>query len=167
MREIADIRIPPELSPATGASAPDQRKSVKKQSMHCKPKPGSSWEQVTVKRPCWTWSAGCVLEFVSCTHFRYLRSRVGNGGTTIFWDALTFGFIENKSQHLSFGEFSTKFAAETKAAPFLADPEVITSDYGTHPEPVAREDVTPTLLHTTKPRPVYRWKFVVSMALQD
>ncbi len=59
---------------------------------------------------------------------------LGNGGTTLFWDAATFGLIESRSQHLSFGEFSSKFAAAAAAAPFLAEPEVLTSPAGTHPE---------------------------------
>lgn len=63
---------------------------------------------------------------------------LGNGGTTVFWDALTFGLVERKSQHLSFGEFSSKFAAAVAAAPHLDDPEVITSPPGTHPDPVGR-----------------------------
>ena len=46
-----------------------------------------------------------------------------------------------QSQHLSFGEFSSKFAAAAAAAPHLDAPEVITSDVGTHPLPVARDDV--------------------------
>src|ERR1039458_5370151 len=62
---------------------------------------------------------------------------LGNGGTTCFWDAATFGLIEHKSQHLSFGEFSSKFAACAKAAPHLDDPDVIKSEVGTHPLPVA------------------------------
>ena len=66
---------------------------------------------------------------------------LGNGGTTCFWDAATFGLIEHKSQHLSFGEFSSKFAAAAASAPHLADPEIITSDVGTHPTTVARDDV--------------------------
>jgi phosphoserine aminotransferase len=59
---------------------------------------------------------------------------LGNGGTTSFWDAATFCLIEQRSQHLSFGEFSSKFAAAAKAAPFLDDPQVIKSDTGTHPD---------------------------------
>ncbi|MGI8792918.1 MAG: phosphoserine transaminase, partial [Acidimicrobiales bacterium] len=59
---------------------------------------------------------------------------LGNGGTTLLWDGLTFGFIARRSQHLSFGEFSSKFAAAATAAPHLDDPEVITSDPGTHPQ---------------------------------
>src|SRR5829696_9317534 len=58
---------------------------------------------------------------------------LGNGGTTAFWDAAAFGLVEHRSQHLVCGEFSSKFAAAAKAAPFLADPEVIESAPGTHP----------------------------------
>ena len=66
---------------------------------------------------------------------------LGNGGTTCFWDAATFGLIEAQSQHLSFGEFSSKFAACVKAAPHLKDPQVIESEVGTHPQPVADPSV--------------------------
>jgi phosphoserine aminotransferase len=62
---------------------------------------------------------------------------LGNGGTTSFWDAATFCLIERQSQHLSFGEFSSKFAVCAGAAPFLAAPDVIASEPGTHPEPLA------------------------------
>jgi phosphoserine aminotransferase len=62
---------------------------------------------------------------------------LGNGGTTAFWDAAVFGLIVEKSQHLSFGEFSSKFATAVEAAPFLAAPDVIKSHPGTHPEAVA------------------------------
>lgn len=66
---------------------------------------------------------------------------MGNGGATCFWDIATFGLIEKKSQHLSFGEFSAKFATAAAAAPFLADPTVIKADPGSLPEPVAEEGV--------------------------
>jgi phosphoserine aminotransferase len=66
---------------------------------------------------------------------------LGNGGATAFWDIATFCLIERRSQHLSFGEFSSKFAAAAKAAPHLADPEVITSEPGSHPLPKANPDV--------------------------
>jgi phosphoserine aminotransferase len=61
---------------------------------------------------------------------------LGNGGTTTFWDAATFGLIERRSEHLTFGEFSAKFAAVTRAAPHLDDPLIVESEPGTHPEPV-------------------------------
>ncbi|MCU1454537.1 MAG: putative phosphoserine aminotransferase apoenzyme [Acidimicrobiales bacterium] len=66
---------------------------------------------------------------------------LGNGGTTAFWDAATFGLIERRSQHLTFGEFSSKFAQAAAAAPFLDDPEVVDSEPGTHPEARASTDV--------------------------
>jgi len=66
---------------------------------------------------------------------------LGNGGTTCFWDAATFHLIENHSQHLHFGEFSSKFGSAVKAAPFLSDPEVISTEPGTHPTAVARDGV--------------------------
>lgn len=66
---------------------------------------------------------------------------LGNGGTTVLWDALSFGLVERRSQHLSFGEFSSKFAAVCAAAPHLADPEVIESPTGTHPEARANPEV--------------------------
>ncbi len=62
---------------------------------------------------------------------------LGNGGTSAFWDAATFCLVETRSQHVSFGEFSARFAECTRAAPFLEEPEVILSEPGTHPEPVA------------------------------
>jgi phosphoserine aminotransferase len=58
---------------------------------------------------------------------------LGNGGTTVFWDIATFNLINDKSQHLNFGEFSTKFTSAVKAAPFLGDPTVINSEPGSHP----------------------------------
>ena len=66
---------------------------------------------------------------------------LGNGGTTAFWDAATAGLIEHKSQHLSFGEFSSKFAAGVAAAPFLDAPTIIESPPGTHPDAVAEVGV--------------------------
>lgn len=66
---------------------------------------------------------------------------LGNGGTTTFWDAASLGLIERRAQHLVCGEFSSKFAAVTRAAPHLAEPEVIESPPGTHPSPHATADV--------------------------
>ena len=60
---------------------------------------------------------------------------LGNGGTSAFWDAATFGLISRHAQHLSFGEFSARFAAITARAPWLAAPTVVASAPGTHPEP--------------------------------
>jgi phosphoserine aminotransferase len=59
---------------------------------------------------------------------------LGNGGTTAFWEVAAFGLIRQRAQHLSFGEFSSKFAAVTTAAPWLDEPTVIHAAPGSHPE---------------------------------
>ena len=58
---------------------------------------------------------------------------LGNGGATAFWDAAVYRLIDRQSQHLSFGEFSSKFASVAAGAPFLEAPEVIEAPYGDHP----------------------------------
>ena len=60
---------------------------------------------------------------------------LGNGGTTAFWEIAAFGLIRQKSQHLTFGEFSAKFSKAAQAAPWLDDPTVIASPPGGHPVP--------------------------------
>ena len=66
---------------------------------------------------------------------------LGNGGATAFWDVACFGLIREKSQHLAFGEFSSKFATSARKAPWLADPSVVSSDPGSRPDPVAEDGV--------------------------
>ncbi|WP_460762957.1 phosphoserine transaminase [Nocardiopsis oceani] len=66
---------------------------------------------------------------------------LGNGGTTAFWDIAAHGLLRSKSQHLAFGEFSSKFAKVAKDAPWLDEPTVITTDPGTHGEAVAEAGV--------------------------
>ena len=60
---------------------------------------------------------------------------LGNGGATAFWDAAAFGLVRERSEHLVFGEFSSKFADVTRGAPFLGEPVVISADPGTAPAP--------------------------------
>jgi phosphoserine aminotransferase len=66
---------------------------------------------------------------------------LSNGGTTAFWDAAAFGLVREKSQHLVFGEFSSKFAKVAKKAPWLSDPSVIETEPGSHPLPAAEDGV--------------------------
>ncbi len=47
----------------------------------------------------------------------------------------------DQSQHLSFGEFSSKFASCVKEAPHLKEPQIIKSDVGSHPTAVTDESV--------------------------
>ncbi|MEH0110473.1 phosphoserine transaminase [Tersicoccus sp. MR15.9] len=62
---------------------------------------------------------------------------LGIGGATAFWDIAAFGLVESRAQHLSFGEFSSKFAAATDRAPFLEASSIIASPAGTRPQAAA------------------------------
>lgn len=66
---------------------------------------------------------------------------MGVGGSTAFWDAASFGLVRNKAQHLSFGEFGSKFAKATDKAPFLEASSILTAEPGTRPEPQAEAGV--------------------------
>jgi phosphoserine aminotransferase len=66
---------------------------------------------------------------------------LGNGGATAFWDIATFALIERRSQHLTFGEFSAKFAKAAKDAPHLDEPSVVTADPGSAAVAVAEDGV--------------------------
>ena len=72
---------------------------------------------------------------------------IGNGGSTVFWDVATFGLVEQRSQHLVFGEFSQKFADAAAAAPHLGQPMVVSSEPGTHPAAIAADVDTYCLTH--------------------
>ena len=65
---------------------------------------------------------------------------LGNGGSTAFWDVAACSLVRERSLHLVYGEFSSKFAACTRAAPFLADPIVVSADPGDAPSPRADSD---------------------------
>ena len=65
---------------------------------------------------------------------------LGNGGTTAFWDAAACCLVRERALHLTYGEFSSKFAACTRKAPFLADPIVIEAEPGDAPEPQSDPD---------------------------
>jgi phosphoserine aminotransferase len=60
---------------------------------------------------------------------------LGNGGTTTFWDAAAACLIRERALHLSYGEFTSKFAKVTQGASFLADPVVVEADPGDAPDP--------------------------------
>ena len=62
---------------------------------------------------------------------------LGNGGTTAFWDAATFGLVREQALHLTYGEFSSKFAKATDDAPFLQDSIVVKAEPGDAPAPTA------------------------------
>ncbi|WP_150461944.1 phosphoserine transaminase [Nesterenkonia ebinurensis] len=66
---------------------------------------------------------------------------LGVGGSTAFWDIASFGLVSAKAQHLSFGEFGSKFAKATDKAPFLEPSSILTAEPGTRPEPVCEAGV--------------------------
>ena len=142
VNEPADIVIPAYLLPGDGRFGAGPSKvrpeAVAALSAVADTYLGTSHRQKTVKSVVGSLREGLRSLFSLPEGYEVM---LGNGGATYFWDAATFGLIERKSQHLVFGEFSSKFAAAAKAAPFLDDPEVITSDVGTHPEAVTHGDV--------------------------
>jgi len=59
---------------------------------------------------------------------------LGNGGSTAFWDAATFGLVRERALHLTYGEFSAKFAQATNEAPFLDESIIISAEPGDAPD---------------------------------
>jgi phosphoserine aminotransferase len=140
--DTPDIAIPANLLPGDGrfGSGPSKVRpeAVKALASEAGRFLGTSHRQKTVKSVVGSLRSGLAELFSLPEGYEVA---LGNGGTTCFWDAATFALIEQKSQHLSFGEFSSKFATAASDAPHLDDPEIISSDVGTHPLPVARQDI--------------------------
>jgi phosphoserine aminotransferase len=140
--DTPDIRIPAHLLPADGrfGAGPSKVRPAAVEALAAASGRflGTSHRQKTVKSVVGSLRAGLTSLFALPDGYEVV---LGNGGTTCFWDAATFGLIRDRSQHLSFGEFSSKFAAAAGQAPHLAEPEVISSEVGTHPLPVARDGI--------------------------
>ncbi|HEY3942604.1 MAG TPA: phosphoserine transaminase [Acidimicrobiales bacterium] len=136
MTDTPDIKIPTDLLPADGrfGSGPSKVRPEQVAGLAAVGGTylGTSHRQSTVRNVVGRVRDGLRELFALPDGYEVL---LGNGGTTSFWDAATFGLIERTSQHLSFGEFSSKFAACAAAAPHLGDPEIIESPAGTHPLP--------------------------------
>ena len=131
---MVDILIPAELKPADGRFGSGPSK-VRPEAVAALAATGTSYlgtshRQPTVKNVVAQVRSGLRELFSLPDDYEVV---LGNGGTTAFWDIATFGLIRGKSQHLSFGEFSSKFAKAAQQAPHLADPTVIKSEPGTHP----------------------------------
>ncbi len=126
------ITIPTGLLPADGrfGSGPSKVRTVDSLIAAAKGPLGTSHRQAPVKSIVARLRQGLSELFKLPDGYEVV---LGNGGTTAFWDIATFCLIEQRSQHLSFGEFSSKFAAAAQAAPWLSTPEVIESPVGTHP----------------------------------
>jgi phosphoserine aminotransferase len=92
---------------------------------------GTSHRQKTVKAQVGRVRSGLAELFALPEGYEVI---LGNGGTTAFWDAATFGLIRERAQFLTFGEFGSKFAKAAKDAPQLGAPTVIASDPGSAPQ---------------------------------
>jgi phosphoserine aminotransferase len=136
------IRIPADLLPSDGRFGCGPSK-VRPEAVAALAKAGRSYLGTSHRQPTVKSLVGRVREGL-----RELFSLpngwevvLGNGGATTFWDVATFNLVDQRSQHLVFGEFSSKFAAAAASAPWLRDPVVIDSPPGTHPWPKAEPDV--------------------------
>jgi phosphoserine aminotransferase len=142
MTSPTDLKIPADLLPRDGrfGSGPSKIRAQQISALVADSSTylGTSHRQSTVRNKVGEVRDGLVALFNLPEGYEVL---LGNGGTTCFWDAATFHLIEAQSQHLSFGEFSSKFASAAKEAPHIKDPSVISSDVGTHPLPVADESI--------------------------
>ncbi|WP_416971434.1 phosphoserine transaminase [Streptomyces sp. 4F14] len=139
---MAEIRIPSDIKPADGRFGAGPSK-VRIEALDALAATGTSLlgtshRQAPVKNLVGEVREGISALFALPEGYEVV---LGNGGSTAFWDVATHGLIENKSQHLTFGEFSSKFAKAAKLAPWLAEPTVISSDPGTHPEAQAEAGV--------------------------
>jgi phosphoserine aminotransferase len=129
------ITIPDALKPADGRFGSGPSKVRKEQvdalAVRWSDLLGTSHRQPTVKREVARLRSGLRELFALPDDYAVV---LGNGGTTAFWEVATFGLIRERSQHLSFGEFGAKFAKSTAAAPFLAEPVILTSALGDAPD---------------------------------
>jgi phosphoserine aminotransferase len=139
---VPDIRIPADLLPADGRFGSGPSK-VRPEAVDALASVAGTWmgtshRQSPVKTVVAAVRRGAADLLRLPEGYEVL---LGNGGTTAFWDVATFGLIEARSQHLAFGEFSSKFAAGVAAAPHLESPRVIESPPGTHPTTEAEAGV--------------------------
>jgi phosphoserine aminotransferase len=138
--ELPAITIPSNMLPADGrfGSGPSKVRTIGSLVAAAKGPLGTSHRQPPVKSLVGRLRSGLSELFRLPDGYEVA---LGNGGTTAFWDIATFCLIGQQSQHLSFGEFSSKFAAAAKAAPWLSPPHIIESPVGTHPSAEGRTGV--------------------------
>jgi phosphoserine aminotransferase len=137
---VTTIVIPDNLKPTDGrfGSGPTKVRAEQVAALAAARELGTSHRQPPVKDVVRRIRAGLAELFSLPNEFVV---SLGNGGTTAFWDAAIFGLIQERSQHLSFGEFSGRFATLAGRAPWLKEPAVIKSEPGTHPLPRAEAGV--------------------------
>jgi phosphoserine aminotransferase len=135
------LQIPPELKPADGRFGSGPTRVRPAQLEHLAAEGGSvmgtSHRQAPVKQLVARIRGGLRDLFALPNEYEVA---LGNGGTTAFWDAAACCLVRERALHLTYGEFSSKFAACTRDAPFLADPILVEADPGEAPEPTADPD---------------------------
>jgi phosphoserine aminotransferase len=139
---MPDIQIPTDLLPADGRFGAGPSK-VRAEALDALAATGATYlgtshRQATVRDVVGRVRSGLRELFALPDDYQVV---LGNGGSTAFWDVATFCLVEQRSQHLSFGEFSAKFGAAAAAAPFLGDPTIVTAEPGSRPEPYAEAGV--------------------------
>lgn len=139
---VTDIRIPADLLPSDGrfGCGPSKVRAEAADVLHSLSATvlGTSHRQAPVRSLVGRLRSGLAELFGAPAGYEVV---LGNGGSTAFWDIATFGLIESTSQHLVFGEFSSKFAEAAATAPHIGSPQVISGPFGTHPQPAPCEEV--------------------------
>ena len=140
----ADLVIPADLLPADGrfGSGPSKIRpeAVEELAAAGRTLLGTSHRQAPVKNLVARIRAGLRELYALPEGYEVV---LGNGGSTTFWDIAVSSLIDRRSAHGSFGEFSAKFAAAAKAAPYLQEPVVTSAPMGSValPEPVDGVDL--------------------------
>jgi phosphoserine aminotransferase len=138
--EHTQVRIPDELKPADGrfGCGPSKvRPEALARLAEAERVLGTSHRQRPVRELVGRVRGGLLDLFSAPDGYEVL---LGNGGTTAFWDAAAACLIRERSLHLTYGEFSSKFAKVAATAPFLADPIVVEAEPGDAPEPRSDPD---------------------------
>ncbi len=78
---------------------------------------------------------------------------LGNGGSTLVWDAAAYALVQRKAQHCVQGEFGSKFAAATLGAPHLDPSSVRQADAGSVAVPELEDGVDVYAWAHTAPSP--------------
>jgi phosphoserine aminotransferase len=136
------VKIPDELKPGDGrfGSGPSKvrHQQVAAVERRWQSHLGTSHRQATIKDEVGRLRKGLTSFFGLPDGYEVV---LGNGGATAFWEIAVFGLIRDRSQHLAFGEFGSKFVSSVKKAPHLKDPTVIESEPGDAPSFRAESDV--------------------------
>ncbi len=139
---MTDVQIPADLKPADGrfgaGPAKIQTSHLDALAATGASLMGTSHRQAPVRNLVGRVIEGLTSLFELPDGYRVV---LGNGGATAFWDIASYGLIRERSQHLSFGEFSAKFAKVAQSAPWLGEPSVVKAEPGSFSPAVAENGI--------------------------